>query len=135
MELQGFIREIIIFYESTNFATLVAVMAYFTEKQKWMGHAFVSHLFFATPTDALPFGPYCVPLNDNICGFDTRRRKYLAKRTGRLFAALSVELVIFTEPALVTSDLHHESYSEDETVTEAFIADQFLQVIVDADEL
>ena len=58
-----------------------------------------------------------------------------AKRTGRLFAALSVELVIFAEFFLVASNLHHEPYSEDKTVAEAFVANQFVQFIVDADEL
>ena len=44
-------------------------------------------------------------------------------------------LVIFAEPTLVAGNLHHEPYSENETVAEAFEADQFVQFIMDADEL
>ena len=75
------------------------------------------------------------------CGFGLQDRAVArfcyktAKRTGRLFAALSVDLGIFAESALVASNLHHEPYSEDKTVAETFVANQFVQFIVDADEL
>ena len=171
LRLQGFIGKIIIFYKSANCTTLVAVTAYFAEKQKWAGNTFVSHSFLLTHTNVPPLVSYCIPLSDSTCDFGAKMLKYLkkhatnkgafseksntailtcgvgprldpatkksetAKRTGQLLAALSVELVIFAESALAAGNFYHEPYSEDETVAEAFIADQFVQVLVDADEI
>lgn len=99
MKLQGFVRGIIVFHGADNFAALMAITAYFAEKQEMGGKRFCFPSIFSTCSDALFLDSHYISLSDNSSSF--RGFRWCARwESNRESVVLSRFIVLSVNPCI-----------------------------------